>query len=152
LQPLMIAAAQGGGPVDHVVLDKLTTWDASMRADRAEPLIFTAWMRETVKAVYQDDLGAAFDRYMDYRATALIRLLEGRAKARDWCEDRTTPAHERCGAVLAGALKRALGELEARYGTDRSRWRWGAAHRAIAQHRPFGLSGVLAPFFNVEVP
>ena len=119
LQPMMIAAAQAGGSVDNAVLDQLTTWDATMRADRPEPLIFTAWMREAVKAIYGDDLGPAFDRYFDYRAVALIRLLEGRAKARDWCDDRTTPERESCGEVLAAALNRALRDLEARYGDDR---------------------------------
>jgi penicillin amidase len=151
LQPLMIAAAQAGGAVDNAVLDELTTWDANMRADRPEPLIFTAWMREAVKALYRDDLGPAFDRYFDYRAPALIRLLEGRAKARDWCDDRNTPERESCGAVLAAALNRALKDLKARYGADRTKWRWGSAHRAVGEHRPFGSVPALARYFNVEV-
>jgi penicillin amidase len=133
------------------VLDQLTVWDATMRADRPEPLIFMAWVREAVKAIYLDDLGDAFARYFDDRATALIRLLEGQATARDWCDDRTTPEHETCGGVLATSLNRALAGLAARYGTDRSKWRWGAAHHAVSEHRPFGLVGLLAPYFNVEV-
>jgi penicillin G amidase len=152
LQPMMIAAAQADGSVDHAVLDQLTTWDATMAADRAEPLIFTAWMREAVKAIYRDDLGAAFDRYFDYRATALIRLLEGRATARDWCDDRATPERESCGAVLAAALNRALAELEVRYGKDRSKWHWGRAHRAWGEHRPLGAMAYIARYFNVSVP
>jgi penicillin amidase len=122
-----------------------------MHADRSEPLIFTAWLREAVRAVYHDDLGPAFGRYVDYRAQALIRLLEGRATARDWCDDRTTPERESCGAVLAGALNQALHGLRLRYGGDRSKWRWGNAHAASSEHRPFGLVAPLAPFFNVEV-
>jgi penicillin amidase len=152
LQPLMIAAAQAGGSVEDGVLDQLTVWDATMQPDRPEPLIFTAWMREAVRAIYHEDLGEAFDRYLGYRATALIRLLEGRATSRDWCDDRTTPERESCGAVLAGALNRALYDLRLRYGGDRSKWRWGQAHAAFSEHRPFGLVGGLAPFFNIEVP
>ncbi|HEY1243413.1 MAG TPA: penicillin acylase family protein [Hyphomicrobiaceae bacterium] len=152
LQPLMIAAAQAERSVDPAVLDQLTLWDARMQADRAEPLIFTAWLREAVRAIYRDDLGDAFGRYFDSRALALIRLLEGHATARDWCDDRTTPEHETCGAVLAAALNRALASLQGRFGPDRSKWRWGDAHVALSEHRPFGLVGMLAPFFNVEVP
>jgi penicillin amidase len=151
LQPLMIAAAQASGSVDNAVLDELTTWDARMRADRPEPLIFTAWMRAAVKAIYRDDLGPAFGRYFNYRALALIRLLEGRATARDWCDDRTTPERESCGAVLAAALNEALKELQDRYGPDRTKWRWGSAHRAFSEHRPFGALPALARYFNVEV-
>lgn len=152
LQPLMIAAAQAGGSVDNMVLDQLTTWDATMRADRAEPLIFAAWIRETVRAIYSDDLGGIFDRYFESRATALIRLLEGKAMGRDWCDDRTTPGRESCGAMLAVALNRALAGLEATYGKDRSKWRWGPAHFAYGEHRPFGAVASLARYFNVEVP
>jgi penicillin amidase len=152
LQPMMIAAAQAGGSVDHAVLDQLTVWDATMRADRPEPLIFTAWLREAVRAIYRDDLGEAFGRYFDYRAVALVRLLEGRATARDWCDDRSTPERESCGAVLAGALNKALNGLQSGYGGDRSKWRWGTAHRAFSEHRPFGGVAMLAPYFNVEVP
>jgi penicillin amidase len=151
LQPMMIAAAQASGSVDNAVLDELTTWDAKMRADRPEPLIFTAWMRAAVKAIYRDDLGPAFQRYNDYRALALIRLLEGRAKARDWCDDRTTPERESCGAVLAAALNAALKELKADYGPDRTKWRWGTAHPAWGEHRPFGAVPALARYFNVAV-
>jgi penicillin amidase len=152
LQPLMLAAAQAGGGVDDAVLDQLTTWDAGMRADAPEPLIFTAWLRETVRAIYRDDLGTAFERYWDTRATALIRLLEGRAKSRDWCDDKSTPERESCGAMLAVALNAALADLERRYGKDRSKWRWGAAHVAFSEHRAFGSVPGLASRFNVEVP
>src|SRR4029079_614505 len=150
LQPLMIAAAQAAGSVEHAVLDQITVWDGTMRAERPEPLIFTAWMREAVRAIYRDDLGEAFDRYLGSRAVALIRLLEGRATSRDWCDDRTTPERESCGAVLAGALNRALHDLQLRYGGGRSKWRWGTGPTAFTEHRPFGLVGGLAPFFNVE--
>ena len=151
LQAPMIAAAQAGG-ADAAVLDQLTAWDATMRADAPEPLIFTAWLREAVRAIYSDDLGAAFDRYFDTRALALSRLLEGRATGRDWCDDRTTPARERCGEVLAAALAAALKDLERRYGADRSKWTWGAAHYAYGEHRPFGAFAGIGRFFNVEVP
>ena len=139
LKPLMIAAARRAGGADPAVLDRLDRWDATMRADAPEPLIFMAWERETVRAIYRDDLGGAFERYFDTRALALTRLLEGRATSRDWCDDRTTPARETCDEVIAGALATALTDLEKRYGSDRSRWRWGTAHFAYGEHRPFGL-------------
>ncbi len=152
LQPLMIAVAQTAAGVDGTLLDQLTTWDGSMRADAPEPIIFTAWVRETVRSIYRDDLGSAFDRFFDTRADVLIRLLEGRATGRDWCDNRTTAEREKCGAVIAGALKAALQDLEKRYGADRTKWRWGPAHFAQGEHRPFGTMGTIARYFNVEVP
>jgi penicillin amidase len=152
LKPLMIAAARRAGGTDQAVLDRLERWDATMRADLVEPLIFMAWERETVRAIYRDDLGSAFERFFATRALALIRLLEGHATSRDWCDDRSTPARETCDSVIAAALKAAMAELDKRYGSDRARWRWGPAHFASGEHRPFGLVPGIASFFNVEVP
>jgi penicillin G amidase len=149
LQPLMTAAAQIGEKVDQQLLDQLTGWDGSMRADLPEPLIFTAWLREAVRAIYHDDLGFAFDRFWGSRATALIRLLEGRATGRDWCDDRTTSPRKSCGAVLAAALASAVEDLERRYGKDRSKWRWGDVHQAHSEHRPLGAVGKIAGLLNV---
>jgi penicillin G amidase len=157
LQPLMTAAAQIGDKVDQQLLDQLTAWDGTMRADLPEPLIFTAWLRAAVQAIYGDDLGPAFERFWGPRANALIRLLEGRATARDWCDDKRTAPRESCGAVLAAALTRAIEDLERRYGKDRSHWRWGNAHAALSEHRPLGalgkIAGVLdvAGFVNISV-
>ena len=64
---------------------------------------------------------------------AMIRLLEGRATGRDWCDDRTTPEREKCSDMLARALGLALADLEKRYGKDRSKWRWDMAHYAAGR-------------------
>jgi penicillin amidase len=152
LKPLMIAAARRAGSADAASLDRLERWDGSMRTDLAEPLIFMAWERETIRAIYQDDLGGAFERFFATRALTLTRLLEGRATSRDWCDDRTTPERETCDIVIARAFKVTTTELERRYGADRARWRWGTVHFAFGEHRPFGLVPGLASFFNVEVP
>ncbi len=146
LKPLMIAAARRAGGVDSAVLDNLERWDATMRGDIAEPLIFMAWERATVQAIYRDDLGGMFERYFGTRALALTRLLEGRATSRDWCDDRTTPARETCDAVIAGALRAALGDLAKRYGTDRARWRWGPHTSPSASTARSGWCPASPPF------
>lgn len=150
LAPLMIAAARG--PVateDSEVLDRLARWDASMRADAAEPLIFVAWLREAVRAIYADDLGPAFDQFFHPRAKAMTRLLRGNASGRDWCDDRRTAAHESCGQILATALRLAIQGLEARFGRDRTQWSWGRAHVALGEHQVFGELPLVGRYFNI---
>jgi penicillin amidase len=151
LKPLLIDAARRWGS-EAATLDRLEQWDATMRADAVEPLIFMAWVRETVRAVYRDDLLAAFDQFFDMRAPALIRLLQGKAKGRDWCDDRTTPTHETCEEVIGRALEAALKDLQQRYGRDRSAWTWGRAHIALGRHQALGLVPGIGWLFNVEVP
>ena len=69
-----------------------------------------------------------------------------------WCDDRTTPAAETCAMQRDAAFTRALGELQAAHGSDVAAWRWGAAHIARAEHRPFTNVGPLAKWFELRVP
>lgn len=151
LAPLMIAAARPAVSEDIDVLEQLGRWDATMRADSVEPLIFVAWLRETVRAIYGDDLGPAFPQFFSPRAPMMARLFNGHAAGRDWCDDRTTAAHENCGDVLAKALRRAVVELERRFGRDRAQWSWGKAHTALGEHQVFGELPVIGPYFSIGV-
>jgi penicillin amidase len=148
----MLASARASGNSENGVLDRLEAWDTTMRAETVEPLIFTAWVRETVKGIWSDDLGPAFDRYFGEHAMALIRVLQGRAHARDWCDNRGTPVRESCAMIVADALRAALADLERRYGSDRTQWTWGRAHFAYGEHRPFGLLPLIGSYFNVTIP
>jgi penicillin G amidase len=151
LKGLMIAATRRAASSEGATLERLAQWDAHMRADAAEPLIFMAWVRETVSAVYRDDLPAVFEEFFEMRAPALLRLLEGRATARDWCDDRTTPQHETCDQVVGAALAAALRDLAMRYGEDRATWRWGRVHVALSRHSALGQLSLIGSLFNIEV-
>ena len=58
---------------------------------------------------------------------------------------------ETCEEVLALSLEAALADLRRRYGSDPARWRWGEAHLAYHEHRPFSRQPLLAAIFNVGV-
>ena len=51
--------------------------------------------------------------------------------------------------MAARAFDRAAADLARRFG-ERSKWRWGTAHVAASDHRPFGFVPSLAPIFNVS--
>src|SRR5262249_12099326 len=152
LKALMIDAVASSPGIDQSVLARLRAWDGAMRGEAAEPLIYTAWVRQAVEAIYRDDLGPAFARFFNSHAEVLIRLLERRATGRDWCDDRTTPAHESCAQVLALALRHALVDLERPSGRARSRGRWDEAHLAWGEHNALGDFPLLGAIFNIRVP
>ena len=54
--------------------------------------------------------------------------------------------------MLALSLDAALADLRKRYGSDPARWRWGEAHAARHEHRPFGRQPLLARLFDINVP
>ena len=130
----------------------LRQWDGSMAANRAEPLIAWAWWRELTRAIYADELGDAFRQNWLARAVFLANVLSGDPGPARWCDDVRTPAVETCEEQLALSLDAALAELRGRYGADATLWRWGEAHAARHEHRPFGRQPLLARLFDIRVP
>ncbi|QCK85816.1 penicillin acylase family protein [Phreatobacter aquaticus] len=158
--PLLIAAYPTGDeerrratpPRERQVLDLLKSFDGTMATDRAEPLIVTAWLRELTRLVYADELGPRlFADYWDQRQVFMMSVLRNEGGAGSWCASRTVPATS-CATLASRALELALDDLEKRYGADRSAWRWGVAHDARSEHRPFARVASLARFFDVRVP
>jgi len=130
----------------------LAKWDGAMAAGRAEPLIAWAWWRELTRAIYADELGDAFRQNWLARAVFLTSVLSGDPGPARWCDDMRTPAIETCEEQLAVSLEAALADLGKRYGSDPARWRWGEAHLARHEHRPFGRQPLLARIFDITVP
>ena len=126
---------------------QLQGFDGVMDAQRAAPLIFAAWTDELARGLLVPRIGQErFDATYgkrDYRAA-----LEGILERNDawWCQPKT------CAEQSSAALGRALDRLQAAYGADPARWRWGVAHPALSAHRPFGSVAALARFFDVSVP
>ena len=117
------------------VIEQLESWDGTMSHERPEPLIFAAWLREVVRALCQDELGAAFNDYWDYRPRFVEAVLTVRPQ---WCDDVGTMQVEDCSSLLQAALDSALLELSRKLGADREDWRWGAVHLARFQHPLWG--------------
>ena len=141
LLPLFVAANP-----DHDVMKKLAAWDATMAAERAEPLIMAAWWREFARALYADELGDAFRASWSARPVFIGNVLSGQSH---WCDNVRTPPAESCKSVLVDSLENALEDLKTRYGND---WKWGEAHVARHRHRPFTREPWLARFFDIRVP
>jgi penicillin G amidase len=128
-------------------------FDGTMAADRATPLIYWAWLRQLGRGVFADDVSEAlWSRSLATRS--FQDALEG-VLARDdasWCDDRSTPAAETCAQQADAALTRALDELQAGFGPEVTRWRWGQAHQARSEHRPFSRVKPLARWFELRTP
>jgi penicillin amidase len=127
-------------------MKKLAAWDATMAAERAEPLIMAAWWREFARALYADELGDAFRANWSARAVFIGNVLSGQSH---WCDNVRTPQAESCESLLVDSLENALEDLKTRYGND---WKWGEAHVARHRHRPFTREPWLARIFDIRVP
>ena len=145
--------APSAHPLAAAAQAQLASFDGTMAADRAAPLILWAWQRQLSQGIFRDDVGdALWDQGLSTRSfqDALENVL--RRDDAKWCDDRSTPSAETCAEQSGAALTRALDELQRKHGADVAQWRWGAAHQMRAEHRPFSRVPLLARFFELRAP
>ncbi len=122
--------------------ERLRGWDFRMQRDRAEPLIYAAWLRALERAILEDELGDRVDDYARSRTRFVVAAI---TKHQAWCDDIRTPGTETCETQIAAALETAVADIAETQGPDIAGWRWGAAHKAQFRHRVFSqVPGVRA--------
>ncbi|MCC7429126.1 MAG: penicillin acylase family protein [Alphaproteobacteria bacterium] len=127
------------------ILAVLGAWDARMAAERAEPLIFSAWMRAFARAVLEPHLGADHGALGDNQMEFLIWVM---ARGQHWCG----PGADACAPVLRRTLHQALDGLARTHGGNELDWKWGEAHRARFDHTVFRFVPPLRALFGSQVP
>jgi penicillin amidase len=142
-------AAKPGTEAGRSAQAMLRGWKGEMATGLAAPLVFAAWYRELTRLVYADELGELFNEAWEIRAAFMISVMKAERGYERWCDDVRTPARETCAMLAARAFDLAAANLEERYGGSQA-WRWGRAHPAAGDHRPFGFVPMLARFFNVS--
>jgi len=155
MQALRALSPQPSTSAGKLALARLAQWDGSMNANAPEPLLFHAWLRHLRTRIFDDDLGPlAADMVGQAELTrAMLQILRGATRARDWCDDRNTPdRHETCAELASEALDAAATELAQQTGRDPLGLRWGEAHRAVHEHRPFSNVPILRDWFELTVP
>jgi penicillin G amidase len=154
-RPLLphLLSARPEHPLADAARQALAGFDGTMAAERAAPLIYWAWRRQLAQGLFADEVGQAlWERALagrSFQDTLEAVLATGDSP---WCDDRRTPEPETCAQQVDAALARALDELQARFGSDVARWRWGQAHQARSEHRPFSRVGPLARLFELRTP
>jgi penicillin amidase len=131
----------------------LESFDGTMAAERAAPLILWAWQRQLTQRVFADELGTLlYERAIGSRTfrDALLGVLT--TDNAWWCDDKATPGAETCAQQIDAAFGAALDEIRQAQGGDVARWQWGRAHQARAEHRPFSRVKLLARWFELRTP
>ena len=116
-------------------------------------LVHWAWNREVARRLFAEKVGPAlFDAIFgrrDFRAA-----MNGVLSRNDawWCDDKATAKTETCDQIVNASFDAALDDLERRYGSDVSSWRWDTAHFARSEHRPFSNVPILSKLFEIRTP
>ena len=144
------------GSEQREILKALSTWDMTMQADSPLPLIATAWIDQLREMVFADETGRATFAMLDRRRgrhQLLARVLAPNATIVEsgFCDRENTKPIESCDKIIEESFAAALLSLKQRFGDDWKQWRWGKAHAAIFEHRPFGQHALLTKIFSVGV-
>ncbi len=120
----------------------LRAWDRMMPRDRAEPLIYSAWVSRLkqeliAKTLGPDTLGRGAFGY-GFSPFLLTRLV----------------AHQGDSAPgqMGDALDETMAALAKAYGANIANWRWGAAHPAALTSQLLGGIPVLGALFDIGLP
>ena len=146
LVPLMTRIGSAD-PAAREAVRRLQQWDFRMDAEKPEPLLFMAWLREFARSVFFGRLGAAAADYWNLKPIVIATILTER---QDWCGTHDQPDRS-CDARLADALSAALAGLRQRYGTDMGEWRWGRAHFAQFPNRVLDRIPLLGDWLKVAI-
>jgi penicillin amidase len=126
----------------------LAGWDGVMDKDRAEPLIFTAFMAALHRIMLVDKLGLLMSEKGPFAATTLISLMRDHPS---WCDKPGEPDPD-CRATLARALDEGLALVVKRDGADMSQWKWGHEHIALLQHQVYSRIPLLDRLSDLSTP
>ncbi len=116
-------------PQAKEALALLRDWDGVMDKDRAEPLIFEAWLYEMHRMLVTEKARDPIKEKGPFAAASIEFILNHRAA--EWCG--TNDAD--CAHLKTEALNRALAMLTARQGADMKKWRWGRENVAMLRHK-----------------
>ena len=134
-------------------LTMLAGWNGEMLADRPEPLIFNAWAKELSHELFADRLGEdLMGDYWELRnvQAGMVNVLKNVDGAGAWCNKSGAADPQACPHLLSASLDAAMADLKNCFGKDPHAWRWGEAHQARSEHRPFAKVELLAPFFDIN--
>ena len=128
--------------------DLLHHWDATMDKDRAEPLIFEAWLYEMHKSMFEEKTGDLLKVLGPYDAQAMLAILADASS--NWCGKANEP-DPGCSATIRQAFETALDLLVKRDGADMGKWRWGDEHITVLRHKFYDHLPVFKDFAKLDI-
>jgi penicillin amidase len=129
-------------------LTLLSGWDGMMDKDRAEPLIFEAFMGALHRIMLVEKTGLTMSERGPFAATTLVSLMRDHPS---WCDAAGKPDPD-CRAMLTRAFDEGLALIVKRDGADMSQWKWGREHIAVLQHKVYSHIPLLDRISDLSLP
>ena len=147
----MFKASASNHPLNAKAIEIAKGFDGDMKINSTAALIFNAWADQLTRNLFSR-LGYIFNQTYGEKNFRGALLKELQNPNNPWCDNPHTEAIETCQQASNDAFNKALDYLSKEYGNDPSKWKWGNAHIAISEHRPFSKIPILGTLFNLETP
>lgn len=125
--------------LEQTVRDAMASWDGTLVAESAVPLVYNTWRQELTRRVLRGLVGPELvrdaDPPVDPGAGATFSRL--RARLLDlWAQGdpQMVPPGTTWDEQAEAAFHQAVEALTAQYGSDPARWHWGDVHRVVVRH------------------
>lgn len=145
--PLMIDALEGEtlSEAEQQALTLLADWNFVDETTLPQPLIFDHWIKAIEEKLYTD------------LSEDIMKLFMGKGQTTDTLlrlGDESIWVKEQGGLVklLHDSLQTTIVDLEKKYGTNQTTWKWGDYHQVQFQHPLSGANKILAYVFNKVDP
>jgi penicillin amidase len=120
--------------------DWLAEWDFMADADSGQAALFNMFYAHLMNALFDDQTDGVISVGTG-SAHAVARLMTLPDNA--WWDDvRTADTTETRDDILKQAFASAVADAQTKLGTDRSKWQWGALHKANFISQVMGNSGI----------
>lgn len=137
------------GDKQKEMLSNIENWDGTQSIDNISPTIYYKWMYNTVKMIYEDELGP--DKFTALMKTTIYERsfsLILKNTESPWWNNSKTSKQETPKEIVTASFNKTFDDLNKQLGNDMSTWKWGYVHTVTFGHA-LGKVSPLDRIFNV---
>jgi penicillin amidase len=139
-------------PTEKKALDILKKWKGSFEKEEIAPVIYNRLWYEFVKNTFQDEMGEAFEQFVN---TSLERkAVQNQVSKKEslwWDNINTKDKKETKKEIITKSFKQAISFLQKQLGENVEHWKWERVISVEHEHAIGKAGGILRDIFNVGV-
>ena len=127
---------------DATALNLLKNWDYQAKSDSSAAAIFEAFWSHLLSNTFDDDLPKKYWPDDSSQWNEVMRNLAKNPTDPFWDDKTTKNVVETRDDIIKKSWSEAVSELESKYGSDMTKWKWGEMHTATFQNQTLGTTGI----------
>lgn len=136
-------------PSEKKAFNFLKNWNGYYGKDEVGPVIYTRLYYEFVKSTYKDEMGSAFEQFINTPLEEKVVASQVKKEQSIWWDDITTKKIEDKEAIITKAFQNAVTFLQKQLGENVEGWHWKRVTSVEYEHPIGKAGGLLRKFFNV---